>query len=168
MAGMTSEEVTLGIYNVKTREVVFVKTGEPNDQYLTSVTWGPEEKYIYIAILNRDQNYLKLNKYNVLTGDFVYTLLEEHSDKYVEPEHPMYFLPSTLGQFIWISERDGYQHLYLYQSSGHLKKQLTKGDWVVTDFLGTDDKEKTIFFRGTKDSPIEKNIYSLNIRSGEI
>jgi len=168
MAGMTSEEVSLGIYNVKTREVVFVKTGEPKDQYLTSVTWGPEEKYIYIAILNRDQNYLKLNKYNVLTGDFVYTLFEEHSDKYVEPEHPMYFLPSTLGQFIWISERDGYQHMYLYLSNGHLKKQLTKGDWVVTDFLGTDDKERTIFFRGTKDSPIEKNLYALNIRSGDI
>ncbi len=168
MAGMTSEEVTLGIYNIKTRDVIYVKTGEPRDQYLTSVTWDPTEKYIYIGILNRDQNHLKLNKYNVLTGDFVYTLFEEQNEKYVEPEHPMYFLPTKPGQFVWMSERDGYQHLYLYQTSGRLIKQLTKGEWVVTNFIGTDDKEKTIFFRGTKESPIEKNIYSVGLRSEKI
>jgi len=168
MAGMTSEEVTLGIYNIKTRNVIFVKSGDPNDQYLTSVTWDPTEKYIYIGILNRDQNHLKLNKYNVLTGDFVYTLFEEQNEKYVEPEHPMYFLPTKPGQFVWMSERDGFQHLYLYQTSGRLIKQLTKGEWVVTNFIGTDDKEKTIFFRGTKESPIEKNIYSVGLRSEKI
>jgi len=168
MAGMRSEEVTLGIYNVNTREVIFVKTGEPKDQYLTSVTWDPTEKYIYIGILNRDQNQLKLNKYNVLTGDFVYTLFDEQNDKYVEPEHPMYFMRTRPNQFVWMSERDGYQHLYLYQTSGHLIKQVTQGEWVVTDFMGTDDKEKVIFFRGTKESPIEKNIYTVDIRSEDL
>ena len=168
MSGMTSEQVKLGIFNLSTKETVFIDTGEPADQYLTCVTWDPSGEYIYIALLNRDQNYLKLNKYDVASGNYVYTLFEEQNPKYVEPEHPMYFLPAKPDQFVWMSERDGYQHLYLYQTNGRLIKQLTGGNWVVTDFIGTDDKGKTIFFRATKDSPIEKNIYSAGISSGKI
>ena len=168
MAGQTSEEVTLGVYDMKTGDIVFMKTGEPKDHYLTSITWDPTEKYIYIALLNRDQNHLKLNKYDIQTGDLVKTLFEEKQDKYVEPEHPLYFLKSNLGKFVWFSERDGFQHLYLYNTDGELLKQLTKGEWVVTEYLGTDEKEKTIFFTATKDSPIQQNIYSVEIKSGKI
>jgi len=128
MAGKTSEEVTLGIFDVKIKKAVFIKTGEPNDQYLTSVTWDPSEKFIYIGLLNRDQNHLKLNQYDVLTGELIKTLFEEKQEKYVEPEHPLYFLKSKLGKFIWFSERDGYQHLYLYNTDGEMLKQLTKGE----------------------------------------
>ena len=168
MAGMTSEQVKLGIFNLNTQETVYVNTGEPDDQYLTSVTWDPSEEYIYIALLNRDQNYLKLNKYDAVSGKYVYTLFEEQSDKYVEPEHPLYFLPSKPGQFIWMSERDGFQHMYLYNTTGKLVKQLTSGNWVVTEFLGLDNKDRKVFFRGTKASPIEQNIYSVEIKSGKI
>ncbi len=168
MAGMTSEEVTLGVYDLKNKKTIFLKTGEPKDQYLTSVTWGPNEKYIYIAILNRDQNHLWLNQYDVATGGFVKTLFEEESPKYVEPEHPLYFLKTTLGRFVWFSERDGYNHLYMFNTDGEMIKQLTKGNWVVTQYLGTDPKEKKIFFQATKESPLEKNIYSVEIKSGTI
>lgn len=168
MAGMTSEQVKLGIYNMNTMETVFVNTGEPADQYLTCVTWDPSEEYIYIALLNRDQNYLKLNKYDAVSGKYVYTLFEEQSDKYVEPEHPLYFLPTKPGQFIWMSERDGYQHMYLYNNTGKLVKQITQGNWVVTEFLGLDNKDKKVFFRSTQASPIEQNIYSVEINSGKI
>ncbi len=166
MAGMTSEEVTLGVFDMKTYTTVFMKTGEPKDHYLTCVTWDPTEKFIYIAELNRDQNDLKLNKYNALTGDFVATLFEEKNDDYVEPLHPLYFLKNKPDEFIWFSQRDGYQHLYLYNTKGVLLKQITSGYWVVTDYLGTDDKERFVFFTATKDGPIQNNIYSVDLKTG--
>ncbi len=168
MAGMTSHQVTLGIYNAKINETIFVKTGEPAEQYLTNISWGPDEKYIYIAVLNRDQNHLKLNKYDVKTGEFIKTLFEEKSEKYVEPENGMIFLKTKSNQFIWFSERDGYNHLYLFNTDGDLIKQLTKGDWVVTGLIGFDKNEKHIYFSSTKESPLENNIYSVNLKTGKI
>jgi len=67
MAGMKSEQVTLGIFNVKEKKTIFINTGELKDQYLASITWDPSEKYIYIGLLNREQNHLRLNKYDILT-----------------------------------------------------------------------------------------------------
>jgi len=168
MAGMTSEEVTLGVYDMNTRKTVFMNTGTPVDQYLTSVSWDPTEQSIYIGVLNRDQNHLKLNKYDVSTGDYIQTLFEEKHDKYVEPEHPMYFLDSKPDRFIWFSERDGWQHLYLYNTSGELIKQITQGEWVVNSFLGTDPKGKTAYFTATKEGPLQKHIYSVGIKSGKM
>ena len=168
MAGMKSEKVTLGVFDVKERKTIFIKTGQPADQYLTSVTWDPSEKFIYIALLNREQNHLQLNKYNAITGDFVYTLFEETNDKYAEPENPLYFLNENTGEFIWFSERDGFQHLYLYSVSGNMLKQLTSGNWVVTEIIGIDAIDKYVYFLGTKDSPIEQQIYSVEIKTGKI
>ncbi len=136
MAGETSQQVTLGVYDLETSKTVFMKTGEPKDHYLTTVTWGPESKTIYIAILNRDQNHLKLNRYDAATGELQKTLFEEENPKYVEPENPLYFRPGHNDQFIWQSERDGYNHLYLFNTDGKLIRQLTSGEWVVTGFLG--------------------------------
>ncbi|PLW93261.1 MAG: S9 family peptidase [Marinilabiliales bacterium] len=168
MAGMTSEEVTLGVYDLVRGNTVFMKTGEPKEQYLTSVSWGPDGKYIYIALLNRDQNHLKLTQYDVATGNIIKILFEEFHTKYVEPEDPIYFNPENSEEFIWISERDGYNHLYLHSATdGALLKQLTKGDWVVTDFLGFYG-DQTVYFLGTKESPLEKNIYSVNLKDGNI
>ena len=168
MAGMTSEEVTLGIFDLANNKTIYVETGEPKEQYLTSVTWGPFEEYIYIALLNRDQNHLKLNKYNASSGELVKTLFEEKHEKYVEPEHPLYFSKTFPNQFVWFSERDGYQHLYLYNTEGELYQQLTKGKWVVTQFLGFGKRDKNIFIRTTKESPLQQNLYSVEIKSGII
>ncbi len=165
MAGMSSEEVTLGVYDLHSGNTVFMKTGEPKEQYLTSVTWGPKGQFIYIALLNRDQNHLKLNQYNANTGAYVKTLFEEKHPKYVEPENHLYFLPNNDDQFVWISERDGYNHLYLHSvSDGAQIKQLTSGDWVVTDMMGFyGKKDNLIYFRATKESPLQKNIYYINL-----
>jgi len=168
MAGMKSHQVTLGIFNIITKETTFVKTGEPVEQYLTNISWGPDEKYIYIAILNRDQNHLKLNQYDVKTGEFVKTLFEEKNEKYVEPENGMTFLKTNKDQFLWFSERDGYNHLYLFNTDGQLIKQLTKGDWVITNLIGFDKNEKNLLFSSTKESPLENGIYSVNMKSGKL
>jgi len=167
MAGMTSEEVTLIIYKVEDGSITKVKTEGPADQYLTSVTWGPDEKDIYIGILNRQQNHLTLNCYDALKGDLKLTLFEEQNEKYVEPEHTLFFLKSDPSKFIWFSERDGFQHLYLYNTEGNLIRQLTQGSWVVTSLLGTDAKETKAFFLATKNSPLNKDIFSVELQSGK-
>lgn len=168
MAGMKSHHVTVAIFDPVTQKSVFLKTGEPAEQYLTNISWSPDEKYVYIAVLNRDQNHLKLNKYSVVNGEFVSTLFEEKNDKYVEPEHGMYFLKSNPKQFLWFSERDGYDHLYLYDDDGKLQKQLTKGNWVVKEIEGFNANGDKVFISATKDSPLDNNIYVVDIKSGGI
>lgn len=166
MSGRKSHEVTLGITNVKSGEVVYVQTGEPRDQYLTTVTWSPDDKYVYISILNRDQNHLKLNKYDATNGTLVKTLFEEKNEKYVEPQHPLYFLESNPQQFVWWSQRDGYMHLYLYNEDGTLIRQLTKGNWIVNELLGVNKKNQELIYTSTEVSPLEKNVYAVNLNTG--
>lgn len=167
MAGETSEQVTLGVYNVKKAETVFMNT-KKDDHYLTRISWDPSEKFVYIAELNRGQNHMKLNKYDVNSGEFIQSVFEEKHPKYVEPEHDMIFMKTKPSQFLWFSRRDGFNHLYLYNISGKVIKQVTKGNWLVTEFLGFDTKEKNIFIAATKESPIERHIYKVNLKTGKI
>lgn len=167
MAGDTSHQVTVGIYNVNTGKTIFLRTGEPKEQYLTNIAWSPDEQTVYIAVLNREQDHLKLNSYNALTGLFEKTLFEEKSDKYVQPLNPLVFVPKHPDQFVWQSERDGYNHLYLYSTNGSLVKQLTKGNWTVTHFAGFDEKGTKIFYTSTAESPVTRNFYSLDLKKGK-
>jgi dipeptidyl-peptidase-4 len=164
MAGEKSHEVTVGVYNVNTGKTIFLQTGEPKEQYLTNICWSPDEQHVYIAVLNREQNDMKLNAYSVVTGYFERTILEEKNDKYVHPIHPMAFVPHHPDQFIWQSERDGYNHLYLYSINGILIKQLTKGSWVVTYLEGFDTKGTKLFYTSTAESPVTRNLYSVDLK----
>jgi len=168
MAGMSSEQVSLMIYHLEDNTHTQIKTDGPPDQYLTSVTWGPDDKDIYVAILNRDQDHLKLNRYDAKTGNLINTLFEERDPEYVEPLFPLYFLESNPELFIWMSERDGFQHLYLYNTEGQLIRQLTKGDWMVTSLAGTNLKGTKAFFLATKNSPLNQDLFSVEINSGKI
>jgi dipeptidyl-peptidase-4 len=143
-----------------------LKTGEPAEQYLTNITWSPDDKYIFIAVLNRGQNHMWLNKYDAVTGDFIKTVFAETDDKYVEPLVPMLFVKNNPAQFIWQSNRDGWNHLYLYDTSGKLIKQLTKGNWEVLDVKGFDSKGENLFFVSAGLSPVNKNLSSLNLKTG--
>ena len=167
MAGMTSHQVKIGIYSIETGKTIFLKTGEPKEQYLTNISWSTDDKFIYVAVLNREQNHMKFNQYNAETGDFINTIFEEKNDKYVEPLHAAVFLKKKAGQFIWQSQLDGYNHFYLFNTQGKLLKQLTKGSWVVTDYLGLSDDESTLFYLSTEKSPLERHLYSLNVETGE-
>ncbi|HSN61609.1 MAG TPA: DPP IV N-terminal domain-containing protein, partial [Ferruginibacter sp.] len=166
MAGDKSHQVTVGVYNATTGKIVFLKTGEPAEQYLTNITWSPDDQFIYIAVLNRGQNHMKLNKYDASTGDFVQTLFEEKDEKYVEPLVPMLFVKNKPGQFIWQSNRSGWNQLYLYNINGSLVKQLTNGSWEVLEVKGFDAKGEKLFYTSTEESPITKNLYQLNLKTG--
>jgi dipeptidyl-peptidase-4 len=166
MAGDKSHHVTVGVYNAETQSTIYLQTGEPAEQYLTNIAWSPDDKSIFIAVLNREQNHMKLNQYNASTGALIKTLFEETDEKYVEPLVPMLFVKNNPSQFIWQSNRDGWNHLYLYDINGNLLKQLTKGNWEVVDVKGFDAKGENLFYSSTEDSPINRNLYQLNLKKG--
>lgn len=155
MAGQQSHHVTLGCFDVATKNTRYMATGEGKDHYLCSVTWSPDGNSIYIALLNRDQNHLKLNRYDATEGSLDLTLFEETDPKYIEPENPLWFLPHDQEKFIWMSERDGYQHLYLYDVSGKMIRPLTTGKWEAQTILGLDESKRFLYVRGTGEPIID-------------
>lgn len=165
MAGDSSHQVTVGVYNPQNGKLVYLQTGTPADQYLTNISWSPDDKSIFIAVLNREQNHMKLNEYDVSTGTFKRTLFEEKDERYVEPLNAMLFVKNNPSQFIWQSRRDGWNHLYLYNINGQLIKQLTKGEWEVTEVKSFDATGENLFYISTEESPITKNIYKLNLKN---
>lgn len=167
MAGMTSEKIQVAIYDTETKKTVYLQTGDPTDKYYTNIAWGPEEENLYLIELNRDQNHSKLCRYAVADGSMQQVLIEETSKKYVEPQHPIVFLPWNSKQFIYQTRADGFNHLYIYDTAGKLVKQLTKGNWLVQDVLGIDEKKKSIIIKSTEISPLQSNIYSVSVRSGK-
>ena len=168
MAGMTSHEVTIGVFDPNAQTIVYLKTRGPKDHYLTNVAWSPDEQFIYVAELNREQNHLQLNRYNATTGDFDKTLFEETDSRYVEPQHPVMFVAYHPDRFVWQSRRDGYNHLYLYDISGKLLKQLTHGEWEVTEVTGIDAKGENLFFESTYPAPMDLHLFVINLNSGKM
>ncbi|OGU55256.1 MAG: hypothetical protein A2V66_10970 [Ignavibacteria bacterium RBG_13_36_8] len=168
MAGQTSHEVKIGIYNLETENSIFLKTSEPKDQYLTNICWDQSEKFIYVAHLNRDQNHLQFIKYDAATGERVNILFEEKSNKYVEPMNPAFFLPNDPQKFVWLSFRDGWNHFYLYDTEGNLIKQITKGNWDVISFEGFNRKGEKLFFISNKDEIVGRHLYSIDLQSNLI
>lgn len=168
MAGDKSHHVTVGVYNTSTQKTTWLNTGVPAEQYLTNIAWSPDDQSVFIAIVNREQNHMKLNEYNSETGAFVRTLFEESDEKYVEPLVPMLFLKNNSGNFIWQSRRDGWNHLYLYDRTGKLARQLTSGQWEVLEVKGFDEKGRQLFFVSTVESPISKNLSVIDLKNFKI
>ncbi len=168
MAGMTSHRVTIGVFDTTTKETIWLKTGVPDDHYLTNIAWNPDGTSVYVAELNRAQNRMQLNCYDASTGHFDRTLFEESHPAYVEPENPVLFVKNNDDRFIWQSRRNGYNHLYLYDSTGKMLKQLTDGTWEVTEVTGFDEKGENLFFISTLPSPLDRHICSVALKSGRI
>ena len=169
MAGMTSHRVQVGIYNPATEKTLYLETGDPTDRYFTNISWAPDEKSLFLIELNRDQNHSKLCQYNAETGKLMQVLIEETHPKYVEPQHPILFLPWDSNKFIYQSQRDGYNHLYLYDlPKKGAGKQLTQGPWLVQDILGFNARKKEVVIAATKESPLQSNIYKVSIATGKL
>ncbi|OWK74377.1 S9 family peptidase [Flavobacteriaceae bacterium JJC] len=162
MAGDQSHHVTLGIYDLKNDRKTFLNIEGDPEQYLTAITWSPDAKTIFVGVLNRDQNHMMMNQYDAATGNLIKTIFEEKSDIYVEPQHPLTFFPNSNTDFIWQSQRTGYNHLFHYSLEKGLVAQLTKGDWLVTDLLGFNEKKKEIYYTSTQESPLERHLYKIN------
>lgn len=167
MAGMKSEEVVLMVYDIASGKSLTLKTGEPKEQYLTCVTWSPDGKQVFVGLLNRGQDHLKLNVYDAATGNFVKTLFEEKATTYVEPLHNLTFIPGKNDQFLYRSEKDGYEQLYLYSTSGKLIKNLGFKDVVITDLLNFDADAKNVFYIGTANNGLDRQLYRVELKSGK-
>ena len=167
MAGETSHKVTVGVYDVATNQTIYLQAGDPTDRYFTNISWSHDSKTIYMFELNRDQNDCRLVSYDAMTGERKAELYRETHEKYVEPQHPIVFLPWDATKFIMQSQRDGYNHLYLYSSDGKLIRQLTKGPWVVMELVGFNTKAKSIIYASNEASPIQRNIFAVNVKNGK-
>ena len=167
MAGETSHKVTVGVFDLSTDRVVYLDAGDPTDRYFTNIQWSPDGSTIYMFELNRDQNDCRLTSYDAITGKKKGELYRETSDKYVEPLHPITFLPWDAKKFILQSQQDGYNHLYLYNTEGKLLKQLTKGEWVVMELVGFNEKKKSVVILSNEESPIQANFHEVSINNGK-
>lgn len=167
MAGETSHKVTVGVYDIATGNVIYLKAGDPTDRYFTNISWGPDNQTIYMFELNRDQNDCSLTCYNAISGEKFGDFYHETNSKYVEPQNPIVFLPWDKSKFIMQSQKDGYNHLYLFDDKGNELKQLTSGKWVVMDVIGFNTKRKSIIISSNELSPIQKNTFSVDINSGK-
>ena len=166
MAGQTSHLVTVGVLDVATGDTVYLKAGDPTDRYFSNISWNPQGNIVYVMEGNRDQNVVDLVAYDAVTGKRMASLYHEAHPKYVEPQHPITFLPWDNEKFILWSEKDGYNHLYIYDINGRLVKQLTSGNWVVMDMLGFDARNKAVIISANADSPIQQNLYRVDIATG--
>ncbi len=173
MAGQASHHVTIGVHDMATGGTVYLKTGGPADQYLTNISWEPDAQHLLVAHLDRATQNLRMVRYDAATGEARGTIFTERDEKYVEPLQPARFLKTRPAQFIWRSNRDGWQHLYLYEVGKGLVRQLTKGAWEVKEIVGLDPKESFAIVQGTgaidTNDPrgaTETHLYRVEIPSG--
>lgn len=164
MIGQKSEKPRVGIYNLTTQKTVFITPRGNQDDYLTNLSWTPDEKYVLIAELNRGQNDMNLNLYDANTGAFIRTILNEKNPRWVEPEHDAFFPNSKSNNFVWFSEKDGFPNLYYYAIEGKLIKQLTNNQFVVRDIIGTNTAGTEIYFKATGPNPTNMLAYKVDLK----
>ena len=168
MAGMKSELVSLGVYDIASAKTIFLDVNDfGREQYLTGITWAPESDMVYIQVLNRGQNHMRLNKYDASTGKFIATLFEEKSNTYVEPQSGLVFLANNPKQFIYsTNNRDGFMNLYLHDVNGKLIRRLTDVDADV-EFVAADAAGKYVYYLSSEISPVEKQLFRVEVKSGK-
>ncbi len=166
MAGMTSHKVTIGIADVATGATRYLDLGAVTDRYFTNIAWSPDGSTLYLIEVNRDQTDARLDAYDVASGKKITTLYSEHNDRYVEPLHPIQFLPWDSSKFIYWSQQDGFMHLYLMDTQGNIVRQLTKGNWVVDAVVGFNAKAKSVIYVSNEINPLQMNIFSVDVNKG--
>jgi len=161
MAGQKSERPRVGIFHVERNQTVYISPlGQPDD-YFTNLTFTPDNNFVIVAEVNRNQDHMWLNAYDVNTGDLVRTLLEETNEKWIEPEHPAFFPDKTSNNFVWISEKNGFNNLYYYDFHGKLIRQLTDNSFALDEII-TAHKNKIYFFAPGV-NPTNKLVYSVDL-----
>ena len=162
MAGQGSEYARVGVYRKGMETPVYLDTdGAQRDQYLTNLSWSPDGSIITLAIINREQNHFDVVAFDAKTGAKIRTLFSEDDEQWAEPEHPAFWIDNST--FVWMSERDGFMNLYLYNTKGKLLRQLTKNDFVATGILGRDNKGN-ILFTATGADPRDQHLFSVSTR----
>ncbi len=158
-AGEQNSKVDIYVYDLNTKEnkkiVIPIEY-----EYVSRINWSNDSKSVAIQSLNRLQNHLSVNLINVENNESK-LIYDEKDERYVKVPTTVFF--KSKNQFIITSEKDGYNHAYLYDLTGKLITQITKGSWEITDLYGVDEKNGTIYFQSTEISPMTRNIYSIKL-----
>ncbi|MDB2330830.1 S9 family peptidase [Alteromonas sp.] len=165
-AGTPNVLVELAIQRIDNGERTWVDLGEETDIYFARGKWMPDSETFTYQWQTRNQQVLELRAFS-MRDNTQRVLLTESSNTWVNLHNDLYFLKDK-GQFIWASERDGFKHLYLFDNSGKMVKQLTQGNWVVDSVEAIDVANNRLFFSGRKDTPLESHVYTVSLSGGEI
>jgi len=160
--GEKNSIVDLYIYDLPSGKKIKVDTGKDKDTYIAKIQWSKDPNTLTFIHLNRHQNHLKLFKVDAKTGQST-ILLEEKSKYYVDEYNNLTFLPDGK-RFLWTSDRSGFNHIYLYDMSGRLRKQITKGEWGVTKFQGYDKNRKVLYYQSSERGPKVRDVYAINLK----
>ena len=163
MAGMASENISLGVYDIATAQTIYLNVEDfDKERYLTNITWSPDNQHILIQVLDRSQKHMNLNIYSAAEGSFIKTILTEDSDKYVEPSDPLYFIKGQSNIFLYrTATRDGFRNLYLCDTEGNIRR-LTAVDADV-EYISNDGKY--IYYTSAEVSPIENHLFRIEIKN---
>ena len=159
-AGEKNAVVSLHLVDINTNATKKVDLGKYNDFYIARMQWTKDANVLSAQVLNRHQDNLDLLFIDGNSGKAT-VVLNEMDKAYVDVTDNLTFLKDN--SFIWTSEKDGFNHIYLYDKSGKLKNQVTKGNWEVTSYYGFDEKSKTVFYQSTETGSINRAIYSIGL-----
>lgn len=160
MAGQSSEKAKVGIYNVKRNKTKYIEPLHGEENYLTNVSWTPNDENLIVVEVNRDQKKFWVHLYNAKKAKFIKTLITEERSSWVEPQHPAYFIEGTENEFIWLSDRDGFTNIYHFSIEGKLIKQLTSNKFVVKDIVNVG--KEAIYFLATGENPTNTMLYAVD------
>ncbi|MDG1261817.1 MAG: DPP IV N-terminal domain-containing protein [Flavobacteriales bacterium] len=167
MAGATGENASAGIFTIKTGKTIYLNVpfdGPADGFYITNLSWSPNGSSVYAAIVARDQKSMQLVQFNAETGEVQKIVLTETSEKYVEPEQPVKFIPGKASEFLWFSEKDGYNNIYRYSTGGKLLGKTT-ATFPISDIVGFDAKSKFMVVHAHGANPTEKHAYKVELSS---
>jgi dipeptidyl-peptidase-4 len=160
-AGEKNSLVTIGVYDLESGKKTWMDIGEETDQYIPRINWTEDLNLLSIRRMNRLQNKQDLMLADVNTGK-TEIIKTEKSETWLDVNDDLTFLENG-EQFIYTSEEDGYNHIYLYDMNGNIIRQITDGNWEVTDFLGYDDSTKTLYYLSSEVSPLQRHVYRIGI-----
>lgn len=158
-AGEPNSDVSIHLFDVKKQEDAKVEISQ-DYEYIPRIKWTKDDEELVIYTMNRLQNQLTLWKVEAAKAS-ASVLYQENAPAYIEISDDLRFFKD--GSFIWTSEQDGYKHIYHMDKKGAIKKQITKGNWEVTEFYGIDEDSKTLYYQAAEESPMERAVYSIKL-----
>ena len=159
-AGEENAKIELYVYEVSSAKKDRIKFEVESPYYIPRIQFAGGEHSLIIQTMNRHQNHLKLWRWDIQTKS-MNVLLEEKDDAYVSIHDHLKFLPDN--SFLWTSERDGFNHIYHFDSNGKMIRQLTKGNWEVTNVLAYHPKRKEVYYQSVEGSSTERGLFSVSL-----
>ena len=161
-AGEKNSTVTLHSYCVQTRDTKHLDVPLDEDGYIPRITFTKNSDQLAVMTLNRQQNLFNMYYVNPKSG-VSRLILREENKCYVDSEwlKSIQFLNNG---FLYVSEQDGYSHIYMYSPTGVMQRQVTKGNWDVTQLLGIDEATKTVYYESAEESPMQRAVYKIDAK----